>query len=68
MARSATVSLAQAFFYFILYVLIILAIAYFAEYLWNTYIVDLFTVVRPTTSVMQMLALMIVASIIIRGI
>jgi len=68
MARPVTVSLAQAVFYFILYVLILLAIAYLVEYFWNTYIVDLFTVVRPATSVMQILALMIVVSIIFRGI
>ena len=68
MARPATVSLAQALFYFTLYVLVLLAIAYVAEYLWNNYIVDLFTVVRPATSVTQMLALMIVASIILRGV
>jgi len=68
MARPATVSLAHAIFYFVLYVLILLAIAYVAEYLWNTYVVDLFTIVRPATSVTQMLALIIVVSIILRGI
>jgi hypothetical protein len=68
MARPATVSLAQAVFMFVLYVLILLALAYVVEYFWNTYVVDLFTVVRPATSVTQILALMIVVSIVLRGI
>ena len=57
-------SLTLALFLFFLYVVVLVAVAYIGQYFWNTYVVDLFTVVRPAKSIVHILALMIVVSIL----
>jgi hypothetical protein len=66
MASAARVnpSLSQAILFFVIYVLVILVLAYFAQYLYNEYVVPLSTVLRPSTSLTQIVALMAFVTII----
>jgi hypothetical protein len=58
------ISFQTAVFLFFLYVAVLVAIAYIAQYFWNTYLVDMFTNLRPVPSIVHILALMIVISIL----
>jgi hypothetical protein len=57
-------NLSGAILAFTIWVLVVLALAYLAQFLYNEYVVPLSSVLRPSTDVTQIIALMVFLSII----